>query len=245
MNDIPLINKLNLNKKEVISFIGAGGKTTTIAKLATELRDTGNRVLSTTSTAIFLPKREHYDRIYIRDISIGYIPNTNSITIYGEYEENKKLRVKDISKIDELIKREIFDYVLIEADGSKGKPIKGAAEHEPVVSDLTTITVGVIGLDSLDRNINDAAHRPEILIKIIEAEDNHIIDYKDIIKLTLHKEGIFKNSKGRRILFLNKIEDRQLEVIEKIKDGLKNTDIEVVVGEKLTANSIKELTMDS
>lgn len=64
---------LNFNEKEVISFVGAGGKTITIDMLAAELKDEGMTVLSTTSTAIFMPK-SGYDTIFVGDIPYGYIP---------------------------------------------------------------------------------------------------------------------------------------------------------------------------
>lgn len=237
MDNESLINKLNLNEKEVISFVGGGGKTTVIEMLAAQLKNAGKSVLSTTSTAIFKPQKG-YDTIFVGDIPCGYIPNKNSITVYGEYEVDRKLRVKDISKIDDLIKKNIFDFILIEADGSKGKPIKAPANHEPVVLNCTTITVGMIGMDCLGKKICDTAHRPEILADLLETTIDHIIEFNDIVKLSIYENGIFKKSKGRKILFLNKVDNRQLGIVEKIKKGLEDTDIDVVVGKKLSSEKL-------
>lgn len=220
---------LNFNEKEVISFVGAGGKTITIDMLAAELKDEGMTVLSTTSTAIFMPK-SGYDTIFVGDIPYGYIPKKNSITVYGEYEIDGKIKVKNISQIDDLIKKNIFDFVLVEADGSRGKPIKAPSSHEPVVSNLTTITVGMIGIDCLGQRIYDIAHRPEILAGILKQSIYHIIEYSDIVKLAIHKNGIFKDAKGRKILFLNKVDDNNLVAVERIELALKGTHIEIVTG---------------
>ncbi|MBC8587185.1 selenium cofactor biosynthesis protein YqeC [Paratissierella segnis] len=230
-----LIKKLNLNEKEVISFVGGGGKTTVIEMLAVELKNEGRTVLSTTSTAIFKPKKG-YDAIFIGDMPYGYIPRKNSITVYGEYETDGKLKVSNISKIDDLINMDIFDYILIEADGSRGKPIKAPLSHEPVVSNLTTITVGMIGIDCLGQRICDIAHRQEIMADVLKTSIYHIIEYNDIVKLSIHKDGVFKGAKGRKILFLNKVDDSKLGVVEKIELELKDTAIEVVIGKSFLMN---------
>ena len=47
---------LQVRKKDIISFAGAGGKTSTIFALANELKDMNYRVLITTTTKMFLEK---------------------------------------------------------------------------------------------------------------------------------------------------------------------------------------------
>ncbi|MEW8974350.1 MAG: selenium cofactor biosynthesis protein YqeC [Tissierellaceae bacterium] len=220
---------LNIGKKEVISFVGAGGKTTTIQRLSMKLRKIG-KVLSTTSTAIMKPSKDDYDVIYIGEIPYEYLPDMKSITVYGEYEQNGKLGSKDISKIDELIARGIFDYILIEADGANRRPIKAPNTYEPMISEFTTTTIGVLGVECLNRRIGEIAHRPELFSKIVHKDIYDFIDYEDILKLTLHKEGLFKNSEGRKILFLNKVEDSQLDIIGKIEERLVNFGIDVAIG---------------
>ena len=49
---------LDLVKKDIISFVGAGGKTTMMFKLAEELR-LNNKVLVTTTTKIYVPLKRH------------------------------------------------------------------------------------------------------------------------------------------------------------------------------------------
>ncbi|MCD4678214.1 MAG: hypothetical protein K8S18_19810, partial [Desulfobacula sp.] len=50
-----LIDNLQLNRRGVISLIGAGGKTSLMFCLAKELENSGKTVLTTTTTKIFMP----------------------------------------------------------------------------------------------------------------------------------------------------------------------------------------------
>ena len=46
---------LNLKKGDLVVFVGAGGKTSAMNRLAKELVDSGDTVIITTTTKIFLP----------------------------------------------------------------------------------------------------------------------------------------------------------------------------------------------
>ncbi len=50
-----LIDILKLKSQGVISIIGAGGKTSLMFSLAKELSKSGKKVLTTTTTKIFMP----------------------------------------------------------------------------------------------------------------------------------------------------------------------------------------------
>ena len=223
---------IDLNKASVISVVGGGGKTTTIIKLGEELKDRGKKVLITTSTAIFIPDESMYDNLFIKDIPKNFTPELGTITYYGEEINDIKLRTLNLEFIEEIIDRDIFDYILIEADGSKGLPIKAPGLHEPVISKLTRLTIGLIGLDSLNTEINNInVHRSELFKKLI-IEDKDIIDNNVIIKLVLHENGLFKNSKGKKILLLNKANNSlRITNAKMIKEVLKDTDIRVAISD--------------
>ena len=54
-----------------------------------------------------------------------------------------------------------FDYVLVEADGSAGRPLKAHAPHEPVIPPEASNVILVVGASGFGRPIREAAHRPE------------------------------------------------------------------------------------
>lgn len=227
-----IIDKLgiDINKSGIISFVGGGGKTTTIKKLASELKSSDKKVLCTTSTSIEIFDEKNYDHLFIKEIPKDYIPNLGSITVFGEYIKNERFYTSSIELIEELIQRNIFDYILIESDGSRQHPIKAPNTTEPVLSKFTTITVGVVGLDCLGQTVTEAVHRPEIFKEIIGVEDNHLIEYIDIVNLVRYESGLFKNSIGRKVLYLNKVKEEQMEVVNQIKERLVGLDIDVEIG---------------
>lgn len=200
--------KLNPNKREILSFVGGGGKTTTIFTLGEELKYLGKKVLITTSTNISNPK-EGYDYYFLGNIPGDFKPTNGSITIVGEEAKGRKLVGLSLKKLDKIIEDKIFHYILIEADGAKRMPIKALAKHEPVVSKYTTKTFGIIGIDSLDKLIKKIVHRPELFIKIVDKNLDEKVLEEDIVKLVLHSKGLFKDAKGEKILFLNKINNEE------------------------------------
>lgn len=208
--------KLDLNNGEVISVVGGGGKTTTIFQLAEELKALNKKILITTTTAIYMPDEKEYDYLFLNDIK-DFSPNNGTIAIWGQEAREEKLIGVSLKKLDEIVGKRIFDFILVEADGAKKKPIKAPGEHEPVVTENTTKTIGVIGLDSLGKTIDEeTVHRPETFMKITNTSLLDIIKADVIVKLVLEEEGLFKSSKGENILVLNKANDQDL-----IKEGMK------------------------
>lgn len=201
---------INLNKKEMLSFVGGGGKTTTIFQLAKELTQLNKKVLISTTTKIFIPSKDEYNYFFLKDIDESFSPLEGTITILGEEIREDKLIGISKDKSDKIFKRNIFDYILMESDGSKRKPIKAPGLDEPVIPKTTTRTIGVIGLDCLGEKIDElTVHRPELLLEISEKSSLDIIDEETIIRLILHKNGIFKDSCGDKILLLNKADNEE------------------------------------
>ncbi len=57
--------------------------------------------------------------------------------------------------------RDLCNYLLVEADGSRGRPLKAHLPHEPVIPPHTDQVLLVAGLSGLGQPIQAAAHRPE------------------------------------------------------------------------------------
>lgn len=205
---------IDLSNKEVISFVGGGGKTTALFTLAEELKSLGKKVLITTTTNIFVPSEDTFDDLFLKGIKTNKVKN-GTISILGDKIIEDKIKGLSLEGLYKIIGKDLFDYYLIEADGAKRKPIKAPDLHEPVISSLTTKTVGIIGLDALHKNIVEISHRSEVLMKMLDKSSSDDIDVQDVVDLVLHKDGIFKDSKGETILILNKAIDQKL-----IEEGL-------------------------
>lgn len=220
---------LSLENPQVISVVGAGGKTSLITLLAEELKVLNKKVLSTTSTQIFKPN--NIDYFFLNKIPEDFIPRSGSITSFGDYVKDGKLIGPNIKDINMLIRRQIFDCILIEADGANRKALKAHAGHEPVVSELSTITIGLIGLDCLGEVLDESNfHRSELISNIIDKQVGQEIDSNDIVHLILNKNGAFKGSIGRKILILNKANTAtKIKAGKFIREKLQNQDMDILI----------------
>lgn len=209
---------INLNETELICFVGAGGKTTSLFRLAKELKECEKRVLVTTTTAIYSPDEGLCD-----EVILGRVEGSNAVgkridpcicALGREVAADNKLLGIDREYISQFFLGTMFDFMLVEADGSRQRSIKAPADHEPVIPNRTTKVVGVIGLDSLGSTINsNSVHRPEQFCRLTGRVLGDIIDEKVITKLILAPEGLFKaapSSAGKYVL-LNKADDNQRE----------------------------------
>lgn len=203
---------VGLRKGDVVSIVGAGGKSTLMYSLAEELRGE-SRVIVTTTTKIFMPERGQYDYIFIGEDGSKQFDKGNGVYVRGKAvsEENKVIGLDE-----NILEREIpfFDYILIEADGSKRKPIKGWKDTEPVVISKTEKTIGVLNIEVIGKEINeDNVHRVEKFIDITNSRENELITVDHLTSLIFHHKGLFKDSKGEKILFINKVEGQKAVMI--------------------------------
>ena len=245
-----LIKELNidLNHNELITFVGAGGKTTNMFNLARELKNKGKSVLVTTTTAIYYPENENCDRIIVlenkSEIVFQEILNYGITAIGNKVTEEGKLKGIESGLVDHIYSKKIFDFVLVEGDGAKGRAIKVPADHEPVIPKLSTMVIGVIGLDAVGKIINDDnVHRVKQFCNITNKKVNDIITEEDIVLISSNEKGVFKGApkKSRKLLLLNKAMDiEDIGAAKRIKKVLKmkicneafNIDIVIIGGEE-------------
>ncbi len=200
---------LNFKKRSIISIVGAGGKTSLMLNLSEELRPY-NKVLSTTTTKIYTPDRTSYDFMCIGEENCYIYDHLkkNGVYVYGKFINNdNKLIGFSKNFLDEKFK--YFDYSILEADGSKKKPIKGWRDDEPVICKNTNKTIGVLDITCINKIINDFnVHRVSYFLKITNGKLGEKISIPMISSLVTHPLGLFKGSLGERILFINKVENQ-------------------------------------
>lgn len=204
-----------INKKDVVSVVGSGGKTTLIKNIAKELKNNG-KVLSTTTTKIRIPDELEEDENYFENINDCLKEFEYNLIITGK--GIKKGKVDSIDEESLRLVEDKFEYILIEADGSKELPYKAWREFEPVILNQTTKTIGILPVDYLNNFIPES--KIFNLDKFIYDFESIYLDYELINKIISHKDGLFKNSKGEKILFINcrnlKINETVIKTLEKI-----------------------------
>ena len=218
---------ISLENQELISITGGGGKTTSMFKLARELLKHDKKVLVSTTTAIMKPDKSKYEKLYLaQDTDYKTIEASSSgITVLGsKINKINKLIGVEQQIIDEIFKSKKFDYIIVEADGSKRKPIKAPASHEPVIPSLTTKTIGIIGMDAVGQKIYEGnVHRASLFSQVTNSKLGDCIDENSIYNLIVSPEGIFKNSplESQKYIILNKSETKSRNLVsQKVKSKL-------------------------
>lgn len=143
---------------DVVSFIGAGGKTSTMVALGYELMEAGWRVLATTTTRIgedqltlmphALTTSEHVDVIS------QALTDHRFLFLYDQIQKNKVIGPNP-GVISHLMDTIDSDVILIEADGARGLPLKAPYEHEPVIPQETSLVIPIASLSALGKPLDE------------------------------------------------------------------------------------------
>ena len=195
-------------QRGITALIGGGGKTTLMYVLAEELAENGS-VIICTSTKIQgtggYPLLEQRSEEELRNALMRC-----RIICTGTPDREGKLSAPGVS-FERL--GTAADYVLVEADGSRGLPLKAHLAHEPVIPRGTDQTILVIGADCFGRPVGEVCHRPERFAEI----SGLAIDMP--VTPEAAARSILAEGFGDRI-FVNKVESAEDEVSAGILAGL-------------------------
>lgn len=219
----------DIQRNDIISITGSGGKTSLMTYLALSLSKKG-RVLMTTSTQIALPKDPTHTTYTSFDSYLS--DKSERIVCLGEEVSGKgKLKSVGYDNLKEVL--DDFDYVLIEADGCRNLPLKFWYDYEPVIYDFTTKVIGILPIKIIGRELKEGfTYNYEGFSKNI---GTGIIDSKMIRRLIDYDKGFYKGFDGGKYLFLNQVEsEMDFANVREIRENFDFPDI------KLSYGSIKE-----
>ena len=192
--------------KEIISIIGAGGKTTLIHRLADEYRKQNSKVLICTTTHMF---REPETDISCNAEQIIAKMEQQGSCMAGKLDGENSDKITTLS--EDVLRRAIdhADVTLIEADGSKHLPVKYPGAHEPVIYPYSTKIILVMGLWTLGEPIKKTVFRYEELIKRFgwREEDGLTFEMLNVIIRDGYMKKLLteENSIEMQILFTEKV----------------------------------------
>lgn len=104
--------------------------------------------------------------------------------------------------------------LLIEADGSRQRPLKAPAGHEPPIPDFVETVAVVAGLSGLGKPLTEEfVHRPELFSRLSGLAAGETITPEALLRILIHPAGGLKNipALARRLVLLNQADTPGLQ----------------------------------
>lgn len=149
-------------KKEVITVVGAGGKTTLLFRLAKKYRKEEKKVLLTTTTKMY---KEKETLMFESLEKVREKLNREGFCMVGRpcQWEPQKISALSVKEQEEVLNE--ADVILVEGDGAKHFPCKYPRQGEPILFPGTTKIVLIMGLSSLGKRIREGMFRYSEFLK--------------------------------------------------------------------------------
>jgi molybdenum cofactor cytidylyltransferase len=211
---VTLAEALGLARDEIVALVGGGGKSTTMFRVAREMVERGGSVLSTTTTHIFaaqvaLAPAQVSAEATRDEIAVVLAAHRHVLVVGPTNAATSRTAGPSLERFRRL--RGWFPDVcfLNEADGSRMRPFKAPAEHEPVIPPETTLVVPVIGADVLGQPLNaDHVHRPELVSALSGVPLGAPVTPEVVARVMTHREGGLKGVPvgARVVVLINKVD---------------------------------------
>jgi len=222
-----LIDALRVNKTSRLALTGSGGKTSAILRLGSEWEQ--QSILA--ATAHFGIKQTDFAGRHIiwepsKIPDIETISLDKSLIITGPPRDELILLGVDpqqwefINKIANIHQIPVF----LESDGSKTRPLKAPAHHEPPIPKWVNHVVVSVGLSVVGKSLNEKyVHRPEIFASLTNLPIDHPITINSIIRMLKHPEGGLKNipAGAHKTVLFNQVDTmKDLSIFQEFEDSL-------------------------
>ena len=194
---VPSLAEALLVEKGVTAIVGGGGKTTLMLRLARELSKKGSVVVCTT-THIRAPQNMSL-LLGASEAAAARALKEYHVVCLAERETETGKLIRPQLPMETLAS--LADYVLVEADGSRGLPLKAHAAHEPQIPHCAKRVIYVVGADGIGKPVSEAAHRPELYARLIKKSQEAIVTPEDAALAV----GTIKNA----VAVINKVETAQ------------------------------------
>lgn len=229
---LTLVEALGLPAGSVVALVGGGGKTSTLFRLAREAARDGRRVLATTTARMKLEelidvrdvllwderdpsggtwrrcRDEGTSAVWIENLLGGdATPARIPAAFLGRAVMRDKLLGLPPEYLGGLLSRLKWDVVVVEADGSRGRSVKGHRLGEPILPLCATHVVIVIGADGLESPVNEQyCHRPEVIQDLLGVTWGERLTPGRLADLLCHPRGLLAKIPGdmQVVLYLNK-----------------------------------------
>ncbi|MBI4864660.1 MAG: putative selenium-dependent hydroxylase accessory protein YqeC [Candidatus Riflebacteria bacterium] len=186
-----LLLELFMSGHRFVHLVGGGGKTTLMFALARAHVDRGRTVITTTTTRILRPGPHLSPEVITGEVEPAVVraalARHGLVTLaLSEEPGTGKLLGHAPEYLAAIHAARIADAILVEADGSAGRPLKAHRDHEPVVCPEADRVIVVTGCDAIGAVLSDASvHRPEIVAERFDVPPGTILDAALVARVLL------------------------------------------------------------
>ena len=212
-----LIDALPVDAGTRLAFVGAGGKSTGMFRLARQaLSDGLDLILLSSSTHLSIGQVGWADHHFVveseNDLDrIDFSSHTGVVLVTGTLDHAYRTNGVSLPLLAALdrVAESLGVPLLIEADGSRRRPLKAPAEHEPVIPPWIEAVIVTAGLRGLGRPLLEKhVHRPELFSHLSGIEIGEPVTPEGLIRVLLSKNGGQKGIPhgAARIALLNQVD---------------------------------------
>jgi len=189
-----------------IAFLGGGGKTTLMKKMADELSRSFSKVLVSSLTKSASNSDEFYlqfDSTEFSDIP-KYFKRHNPLFLM---KSDTAQKLEGLSSDELLSVAELSQVCLFECDGTRRKPLKAHMPHDPDVPAWVNHCIILVGAEVVDTTILDGfVHRPQEFLELWDIKSETILNVREIARILTSKIGYLSKLSGvtKIYYFVNK-----------------------------------------
>lgn len=210
-----LAEGLGMARNDVVALVGGGGKSTAMFRVAREAVERGGTAITTTTTKIYAAQ------IALAPAHVSAAEATRervaaALAAYGHVliigpKNPETARADGVSlELFANLRAWFPDACLVnEADGSRMRPFKAPAGHEPVIPPETTLVVPVVGADVFGMPLDDEhVHRAELISALSGTPLGAPITSETVARTLAHRDGGRKGVPpgARVVVLINKVE---------------------------------------
>lgn len=162
-----LAGAFGLNDRELVSFVGAGGKKTAMRYLAMEM--TNRNLTAGYTTTTHMPPPDEFPLVlaFPDELPAALVDHETPVAFASDRVENpkradEKVRGYDQTVINSLFRHGTLDVILVKADGARRREFKAPGSNEPVIPELSTSVIVVASVRAVGAPLEaPIVHRPE------------------------------------------------------------------------------------
>ncbi|MEM9464783.1 MAG: selenium cofactor biosynthesis protein YqeC [Actinomycetota bacterium] len=222
-----LPDALGLEGREVVSFVGGGGKTTALFALGAHR---AGRCVITTTTKMGADRTGGLPVLMDpSDDALGRVLDTSGSVIVWSGSDGQRAFGVEPAAIARWAP--LAETIAVEADGSRRRPFKAPRDYEPVVPSNTTTLVGCVGMAAVGAPIDVGCHRPDRVAALVGASESDLLTPDRLVRVLLDDAGSRKDcpADARFAVLINRVRPEHRAMIDEIRERIASIDPAVAV----------------